>query len=325
MKGHGWRRWSVLFLALLLSLTGGWVLAQEKFPTRDINLVIAFAPGGNIEMNAQFLRPMIQKILGVNAVLVMKPGGDTTIGAHYAANAPADGYTLMPHTASLFCTQYTTKAGVSYKRFDPVIRTTAMPYGICVGTESPFKTLKQLIDHAKANPGKMVIGNSGTGAMNHIAWLGIEMILGVKFAHMPFKGSGPYMTALVGGHIDAAMSDLNSLYPFIEAKKIRMLAVSSPERNSLLPDVPTFEENGFELNVGSWSVFFVPKGTPKERIQILHNAFKEAMNTKEYQEFYKKQGTDISYMDMITLATWLDKQHDLWKGIIDFAKFKPVD
>jgi len=325
MKKYGMRLWSVIFLAIVLSMVGESALAQEKFPTRDISLVIPFAPGGNVEMNAQFLRPLLQKILGVNVVIVMKPGGSTTIGAHFAANSPPDGYTLMAHTASLLCTQYTTKTGVSYKKFDPIIRTTAMPYGVCVSTGSPFKTFKDLIDYAKANPGKMSIGNSGAGAMNHISWLGLEMILGVKFTHIPFKGSGPYTTALVGGHIDGAMSDLNSLFPLIQAKKVRMLAVSSSERATTLPDVPTFKEYGFELDVGSWSVYFAPKGTPKDRIQILHNALKEAMNMKEYQEFYKKQGTDIGYMNIEMLTAWLDRQNKLWKSIIDFAKFEPVD
>ena len=325
MKRNGMRLLGLVLAAIVLPMMIGSVWGAEKFPTRDVSFVIPFSPGGNVEMNAQFLRPLIQKILGVNVIIVQKPGGNTTIGAHYVANSPADGYTLMSHTASLLCTQYTTKAGVSYKKFDPIIRTTAMPYGVCVRDESPLKTFKEFLDYAKAHPEKVLIGNSGTGAMNHIAWLGLEMILDIKFTHMPFKGSGPYMTALLGGHIDAAMSDLNSLYPLIQGKKIRMLAVSSAERSPILPDVPTFKEHGFELDVGSWSVFFAPQGTPKDRIQTLHNAFKEAMNTKEYQEFYKKQGTDIQYMDIKTLTAWLDNQDKLWKKIIDFSGFQPTD
>ena len=323
MKTNGRRGWRFVLVLASLFLFIGPVMAQEKFPAKNIDVVIPFAAGGNTEINAQLLRPNLQKTLGVGVAVVLKPGAGTTIGMNFVANALPDGYTVAGNTPSLLCTRYTMKSGVSYEKFDPILRSVAVPMGVAVKTDAPWKNFKEFMDYAKANPGKVLMGNSGIGAMTHIGTTGIEMATGMKFTHMPFKGTGPEITALIGGHIDGGVMEISSLYPFWEAKKLRILAVSSPERSPVLPDVPTFREHGFDMDVGTWVTYFAPKGTPKDRLQVLHNAFKAAMESSEHRDYYKKQGGIIEYMDLQKVALWMEAQDKLWKKIIDFGGFKP--
>lgn len=311
-----------LTAAVMLILVGT-VSAQEKFPTRPVSLIIPWAPGGGGTLNAQTLQPHVEKALGVGAVIVNKTGGGGTIAWNFVANAPSDAYTVGIVNPSLVVTLYTTKTGVSYKKFDPIIYTVGVPAGVVVRTESPWKTFKEFIDHAKANPGKVQMANSGHAAMYHIGIVGIEMATGVKFTHVPYKGSGPCVTALLGGHVDGSLIEISTLLPYVEANKFRILAVSSGERNFALPDVPTFKEFGFDLDVGTWYGYVVPKGTAKERIKILHDAFKVAMESKEFKDFYKKQGGLVEYKDSEGLGAYLGQQDRLWKKIIDFGGFKP--
>ena len=324
MNKHGMMACIVCLLVVFV-LGGGFPFAQEKFPTKPINIIVPFSPGGNVDVNAQLMRSHLQKILGVSVVVVSKPGGSTTIGANLAANSPPDGYTLMAHTPSLLCTRYTVKSGVSHEKFVPVIRTVVVPLAITVRADAPWKDFKEFIDHAKKNPEKVKEGHSGVGAMAHLTAVGLEMTTGAKFTHVPFKGAGPSITALVGGHIDFMLHDLSSTFPFIQAKKLRALGVSSVERSHVVPDVPTFKELGLDLDVGSWVTYFVPKGTAKERIEILHQAFKEAMNTPEHLDMYKKQGGIVEYMEPENLAGFLDQQDKFLKKIIDFAGIKPME
>jgi tripartite-type tricarboxylate transporter receptor subunit TctC len=271
------------------------------------------------------LQPHIEKAIGVGTIIVNKTGGGGTIAWNFVANAPSDAYTVGIVNPSLVVTVYTTKTGVSYKKFDPIIYTVGVPAGVVVKAESPWKTFREFIDYAKANPDKVQMANSGHAAMYHIGNVGIEMATGVKFTHVPYKGSGPCVTALLGGHVDGSLIEISTLLPYVEAKKFRILAVSSEKRNFALPDVPTFKEYGFDLDVGTWYGYVVPKGTPKERIKVLHDAFKVAMESEDFKAFYKKQGGVVEYMGPEGLGSYLEQQDKLWKKIIDFGGFKPME
>ncbi|MBM4330901.1 MAG: tripartite tricarboxylate transporter substrate binding protein [Deltaproteobacteria bacterium] len=325
MKGRKKAVSILMILGVFLFLLSGWAAGQEKFPTRPISLIIPWAPGGGGTLSAQTLQPHIEKAIGVGAVIVNKTGGGGTIAWNFVANATPDGYTVGIVNPSLVVTLYTTKTGVSYKKFDPIIYTVGVPAGVVVKEDSPWKTFKEFIDHAKANPGKVQMANSGHGAMYHIGIVGIEMATGVKFTNIPYKGSGPCVTALLGGHADGSLIEISTLLPYVEAKKFRILAVSSAKRNFALPDVPTFKEYGFDLDVGTWYGYVVPKGTPKDRIKGLHDAFKVAMESEEFKAFYKKQGGVVEYMGPEGLAAYLEQQDKLWKKIIDFGGFKPME
>lgn len=135
------------------------------------------------------------------------------------------------------------------------------------------------------------MGNSGLGANYHVSFLGIEMVAGGKFTHVSFKGTGPTVTALLGGHVDSLVAEVSTLLPFVEGKKFRMLVIGASERNPAAPDVPTMAEEGYEqILIGPWYAWVVPKGVPPDRIQKLHDAFKAAMDAPRYRECYRKLG-----------------------------------
>ena len=164
------------------------------------------------------------------------------------------------------------------------------------------------------------------GANFHIAALGLEMASGVKFTHVPFKGAAPTITALLGGHVDAAIVELPSFVPFVEGKKFRILAVGSSKRFPAIPDVPTTREQGVDIDlVGAWYVWMAPKGVPKDRIKILHDAFKAAMESKEYRAFYEKEGGDVRYMGPDALPAFIEQQDKALKKIIDYSGFKEIN
>jgi len=312
-----------VLVTVLLFLLGPPALAQEKFPSRPVSWIIPWSPGGGGTLNAQAIQVPFEKALGGSVQIINKPGGGGTIAWNFVANSPPDGYTIVTINPSTVVTPYTTKTGVPLDRFDPIIYTVGIPAGVVVRDDSPWKTFKEFITYAKANPEKVQMANSGFAAMYHIGIIGIQMATGVKFTNVPYKGSGPCVTALLGGHADSSLIEIGTLLPYVEAKKLRVLAVSSAKRNADLPDVPTFKEHGFDLDVGTWYAYAVPRGTPKDRIQTLHNAFKVAMKSKPFQDFYKGKGGVIEYKNPKGVIAFVKEQDKLWKKIIDFGGFKP--
>lgn len=316
----------LMVAGLVLSLWSGWAAGQEKFPSRSIQFIIPWAAGGGGTVNAQALQPHFEKAIQGSVQIINKPGGGGTIAWNYVANAAPDGYTVGVTNQSFILTQYTTRTGVSFKKVDPLIMVIDMPAALAVKTEAPWKTFKEFINYAKANPEKVQMGNSGLGANYHVSALGIEMVTGVKFTHVPFKGAGPSMTALLGGHVDAAVSELPTLLPYVEGKKFRLLVVGSDERNFAIPDVPCMKEEGYEqIFVGAWYIWSVPKGVPKERVQKLHDAFKAAMEAKEYKELYRKLGGVVRYLPPPELPAFYAQEDKKLKRLIDYSGFKPIE
>ena len=314
----------VIALTAVLSMTlGASAQAQEKFPNRPIQFIIPWAAGGGGTINAQALQPNFEKAIGGPVQIVNKPGGGGTIAWNFVANSPPDGYTTGIVNPSTVVTLYTTKTGVSLERFDPIAFTVEVPAGVVVRTESPWKTFKEFIDHAKKNPEKIQMANSGHAAMYHIGIVGIEMAMGVKFTHVPFKGTGPCITALLGGHVDGSLSEISTLLPYVESKKLRVLAVSSATRSPAMPDVPAFREFGFDLDVGTWYAYVAAKGTPKDRLQKLQEAFRAAVQSNEFKSLYQKQGGMAEFKGPEALVAYFKDQDRLWKKIIDFGNFKP--
>ena len=299
------------------------VWAQEKFPSRPIQFIIPWAAGGGGTINAQALQPHFEKAIGGSVQIVNKPGGAGTIAWNFVANSPPEGYTTGIVNPSTVVTLYTTKTGVPLDRFDPIAYTVYIPAGVVVRTESPWKTFREFIDHAKANPGKVQMANSGHAAMYHIGIVGIEMAMGVKFTHVPFKGTGPCITALMGGHVDGSLNEISTLLPYVESKKFRILAVCSPNRSPAVPDAPTFKEFGFDLDVGTWYAYVAAKGTPQDRLKKIQDAFRAGVESSEFKSLYQKQGGMAMFKGPEVLVAYFKEQDRLWKKIIEFGEFKP--
>lgn len=309
----------------LVAVSAGAAMGQEKFPAQPISVIISWAPGGASHNDAVLLQPLLSKQLGVPVEIVNKPGGNGTIGWNYVANSKPDGYTLAQTNPSLVFTRYTTKTGISDDNFTHLTVGVKIPYALAVKAESPWKTFDEFIAHAKQNPGKVQMGVTGLGTTVHVGTLGIEMVTGAKFISVPFKGAGPIFTAILGGHVSGTFAELTAIMPFVEADKLRVLAISDAQRSPVLPNVPTLKELGYELLIGTWQGYSVPKGTPPDRVRVLSEALKAAMSSEDYQAYYRKQGGTIMKYEPETVGAFYANEEKTIRSIVQHSGFKPAD
>lgn len=314
---------SFIVVLLLTTIMGEVALTQEKFPTRPITLIVPWAAGGGMDLTSRAVQPTVEKVLGQSLVIVNKTGGGGAIGLSEIANSTPDGYTIGITSPALPIMQYTVKANIDYRKYEPVIFGGYSPMGIIVRVDAPWNTLKEFLDYCKANPGKVRVGHSGYGASFHIGAIAMEDAASVKFTLVPYKGAAPSSTALLGGHIDAAISGIGDILPLVKGRKIKFLGIADLERSPFVPDAQTFKELGMELELSTYYFWIGPKGIPKERVKILHDAFKKAIESKEFREFCEKQGVTILHRGTEESVKFLEEEDKKWKRLIMIGGIKP--
>jgi tripartite-type tricarboxylate transporter receptor subunit TctC len=326
MKNFARRFFETLFATILLAiiLIPGVASGQEKFPDRAITVVVALAAGGGQDMAARAMQPHMQNFLGQPVVIINKPGGGASIGHAFVMNSKPDGYTIIQATVSIHTLEYVLpSAGISYKKFDPIIFYSYTPSAMLVRPDSPWNNLKELIDYAKANPGKLRLVSAAPGGVSHLAALGFEKEAGLQVTHLTTKGIAASLPLLMGGHVDAMIAQPGDILPLVKGGKLKMLAIAEPERSKFVPDVPTFKEFGVDVVMYSFFSFLGPKGIPKERIKIIHDAAKKAMETKEYKEYCEGQGLTIAYKGPEEFARYLDEEDKRFEKLVKEAGIKP--
>jgi len=247
---------------------------------------------------------------------VNRPGGGAVPGYTEAMKKRPDGYYCLAWiTASLTKTHMSV---VPYDdlTFDPVIMLVNTPCWILVPRDSPFKNINDLIAAAKAKPGQVTLGNAGAGGGTHIIALALEKAAGVQFNHVPHKGGGPTVVSTVGGHIDACNLSPPEGVPQIAAGQLRCLAVFSKERMKEFPDIPTAREQGLDFVLGQWRGLAVPKGTPADRVKVLHDAFKATMDDPDFQELAKKGGITLEYKGTQDFRKHIADENEFFKKLI---------
>jgi tripartite-type tricarboxylate transporter receptor subunit TctC len=274
----------VLLIALAISAPLG---AAEKFPTRPITIVVPFAAGGLANIIIHTLAPIVEKDLGVPIVVVEKPGSGGAVGWRWLQSEKPDGYTLGSVSKSIYNATHTTKGKVDFRAFDPIVVLTEDYFSVTVNVDSQWKTLADYVKYAKANPGKMRAGSSGTGGMWHISILAFNKVVGCEIIHIPFKGGAEAVVAVLGNHIESTFATPGDMTGVLESGKLRILAIGGPKRNPFYPAVPTAKEAGVDLVMGNWRGLAAPKGVPKERIDIIEKSFAKAVQSPKYQEFMK--------------------------------------
>jgi tripartite-type tricarboxylate transporter receptor subunit TctC len=311
-------------VVLLLTITMvGVSLAKEKFPAQPVTLIIYWSPGGGQDLTARALQPLVEKALGQSLVIVNKPGGGASIGFNYVADSKPDGYTIVQASPSISILKYTMKAGVDYKRYEPIIFGAYTPAAVLVKTDAPWKNLKEFLDYAKANPGKLRVGNSGHGAIWHISALAIEHAARVQVTHVPFKGTSPSIPAILGGHIEAIVAGFGDTMHLVKGGKLKYLGVAAPERSKFAPELQTCKELGMDVEMISYYSYLAPKGTTKERVKILHDAFKKALESKTFRDSTEKQGITIAIKGSKEFSKFLDREDKKFKELITIAGIKP--
>lgn len=253
----------------------------QAYPDRPITLVVPFPPGGATDTIGRLFATKMGERLGKTIVVENKPGAGTIIGAGIVAKAPADGYTVFVSTGTTFTLNPAIQARLPYdplKSFEPIGMVAKAGLVLLASNHIPAANVQQFVSFAKAGPGKHTYGSSGTGSTAHFAG---EMILGATgtdLKHIPYKGSGPSMTDLIGGHIDFAVDTISAAVPQLKSGKIKAIAVTTSKRSALMPDVPTFAESGYaEANIDAWMGIFAPNGLPPQVKTILQKTLADVM------------------------------------------------
>ena len=282
-------------LMVVLVLHGGLVYAQA-YPARPIRIVIPYPPGGGTDIVIRAVGPRLSERLGQSVVIDNRGGATGTIGSEAVAHAAADGYTLLAHTnAGITILPHLNKS-LPYdpiRDFAPVTLAASSPYLLVVHPKLAATSVAQFIALAKARPGELNYASSGNGASTHLAGLLFCQMAGVKMVHIPYKGSGPATTDLLGGQVQSRFSSIPPVLQHVRAGRLRALGVTSAKRFSLLPDVPTIAATlpGFEVD--SWYGVFAPAGTPAAIIGKLNSAFAAALSAPDVKALLATDGSEV--------------------------------
>jgi tripartite-type tricarboxylate transporter receptor subunit TctC len=291
---------SFFFLMMVLLAAGMFLSsaapAAAEYPEREITVIVPWAAGGGTDLITRFLGDLMQKNLGKPVVVVNKPGGGGLVGFKQLAAAKPDGYTLGITTNSLVLHKYSSSSYLDWRELAPIALHNNDPAGFTVNVDAPWKTIKEALDYARANPMKVRVGNSGPGAIWHVAAAMLGSKTGVQFTHVPYGGAAPAAVALAGGHIEATSVSPAEVGTLIKGGKLRLLAIASEKRDPLFSDVPTFKESGIDFVMGVWRCLEAPKGTPKEIISKLESSVKTAVNDSKFKDFMTKNGFGQAFL-----------------------------
>src|SRR6185295_18865580 len=278
-------------LAFLFLVCAAGAGAQE-YPSRPIHVIVPYTPGTGADILSRVLGPKISERWKVAVVTDNRPGATGNIGATEAAKAAPDGYTLL-----LTATSFTTNPALKPAPFDPVkdyepvtlIATGAL--GVYVNPQVPAKNMREFVALVKSQPGKLYYSSPGNGGPQHLAMELLKLETGMDIVHVPYKGAAGAISDLVGGHVQAMISALQTVAPHVQSGRLRMLAVMSARRSDAFPDVPTLKEAGLpEMEVETWYAMFAPAGTPQPIVMQLNESLNQFMREPAVREVLEKQG-----------------------------------
>jgi len=306
----------VLTLALALPS-----LAPAAFPERDITLVVPWAAGGGTDTLGRTLVKNAKKYFGVNMNVVNRVGGTGVVGMNSVATSRPDGYTVGVITFHLSAYRLMGLSELSYRDFDLIALLNRSPAGISVRDDSPFKTLKDMIEYSKANPGVVTVGHAGPGQAWHLAVAALAHKHGLKFTYVPFDGAAPTRTALVGGHISVATTGMDEVLQFYKTRQVRILAANNVTRHPAFPDVPTVAEAGYPIEspVLDWRGLGVPKGTPPEILKVLRDGFRKAAEDPEYIKLMDDLALPRAYLEYDKFEEFLANMEKTLEPTLDMV------
>ena len=281
-------------MALALTVSAVSAMAQA-WPSKPISLVVPFPPGGTTDVLARALGEKLTQSLGQTVIVENKPGAGATLGADYVAKSKPDGYTLLVGAV------HHTIASSVYKKLPydfqkdlaPITTIALVPNVLVVNASTPVKTVADLVKLAKAEPGKLTYGSNGNGTAQHLIGTQFQNLTGTEINHIPYKGSGPLASDLIGGQITMSFDTITPVLPHIKAGKLRPLAVTTAKRSAALPDVPTLEEAGLKgFNIGTWFGVLAPAATPKDIVARLNTEMVKVIQSPEFRKRMDEIGAE---------------------------------
>ncbi|HYG88747.1 MAG TPA: tripartite tricarboxylate transporter substrate binding protein [Azospirillum sp.] len=290
--------------------------SAAEYPAKPIELIVPYAPGGGTDLVARAFADAAKKHLPQSIGVVNKTGGAGAVGLSEIMAARPDGYKIGVGTVEITMLPHMGVARFSVDDFTPIARLNAEPSAITVNVDAPWKTVEEFLDYAKANAGKIRIGNSGTGAIWHLAAEALEDKAGVQFNHVPYDGANPAVTALLGKHIEAVTVSPAEVVNHVSAGKLRILAVMADTRAANFPDVPTLKEKNIDLSIYTWRGIVVPKKTPQAIVDTLRAAAKNTADEQAFRESLAKMNLTHAYADGPAFRTVMEKDNAFFKDLM---------
>ena len=309
------------------ALASGLAFAQD-YPAKPIRWIIPYAPGGATDITARIMAPHMTQALGPQVVVENRAGGAAIPGFDVVAKAAPDGYTwLLANIAFGANPSLFKKLPFDVERdFAPVSKVAVVPMVVCVHPSLPVKNLTDLVALTRKNPGKLNYGSAGNGSANHLTTEVFRSYTKVDIVHVPFKGGGPAVAALVGGQIDMLFATISSSSPHIKAGRLKPLALTNYKRSSTLPDVPTLQELGLkDYNVNEWQVLVVPGNTPRPIVDRLNKETAAALADPKVKARLVELGAEAESGSVEEAAAFLRKEWALWRRIVKEAGIQTVD
>ena len=299
--------------------------APGAYPSRPIRMILPASPGGPVDVIARTVGAGLAEALGQPIVMDNRAGAGGIIGAEIVARGNPDGYTLMFAHSGPLAIEAALHSKLPYhplKDFAPVSLVASSPYALIVNPSTPAKSVKELVTLAKSRPGKFHYASGGVGTGIHMAGELFNLAAGLKIVHVPYKGAGPSMAALMGGEVELMFNGVSSALPHVKSGKLRALAISSAQRSSLLPDLPTVAESGLRYETSGWYGLVAPAGTPKPVTARLQASLHKSLNTPEMKERLAAQGIDGIASTPEQLTRHLRDELDKWTAVVKAAGLK---
>jgi tripartite-type tricarboxylate transporter receptor subunit TctC len=315
-------------IALILAATA--LIASDaraqSYPIKPIRIVVPFAPGGNVDINARAIAPGMSEILGQPVVVENRAGAGGMIGADHVAKSPPDGYTLVMATNSIFSivpSVYPKPLYHPVRDFAAVSALTSVPFVLVVHPSVPAKSFKEFALLAKSARTKLILANGGTGTSSHLVGELMQMQIGSSMPSVPYKGSGPALIDLVGGHVDALIDQLSTSIVYVRSGRLRALGVTTDKRSSQLPETPTLSEAGLTgFDATTIAGLLAPAGTPAEIIDRLNAAAVKTINQATVKARFAELGADTIGNSPAAFAAYIKSDYAKWYKVVKDANIK---
>jgi tripartite-type tricarboxylate transporter receptor subunit TctC len=309
-----------LALAAFALLSIAAAALADTFPSRPIKIIVPTPPGGPVDVMARLLANALPAEFGQSVVVENKPGAGNIIGSKIAADAPPDGYTLHVSSVSglILSPLIHKNPGYTTESFAPIALVTETPQLLVVNPNAPFKDIKGLVAYAMEHPGKLNYSSGGVGTFPNLAAELFKMLADVSIVHVPYKGGGLALNAVMAGEADMEFDTLGTSLPLVRAGKLRAVAISGKARSAELPDVPTMDELGFpQLITGAWTALVAPKGTPPDVIAKVNAAANKALHSDAVQGTLQKLGAQALGGSPQDLTRYISAETAKWKPVLE--------
>jgi tripartite-type tricarboxylate transporter receptor subunit TctC len=302
------------------------LLHAQQYPSKAIRIIVPFPPGDSLDTMSRLIAPTLLERLGQNVVVDNRAGAAGQLGLELGAHAPADGYTLVGGQGGNLVVQPHTYKKLPYdplKDFAPVAISTTNFLALVINPSLPYKTLKDLIAYGKANSGKLTIASNGEGGFPHMAIEMLRVQAGFDYLHIPYKGSVQILTEMMGGRVDATILGIGALTPFIRSGRVRLLAVTSPQRSELFPDVPAVAEVLPGYDSRGWFGYLAPAKTPPKIVALLNREINRAMMMPDVKEKLTAIGLTVVAETPESFAQTLRSDYEKYGKLIRIIGLQP--